>query len=54
MHNKNTTIDKVALELFNKHFNELNKTQQQTCNQEMVNNPKWLEPKWKTLTKLGL
>ena len=47
MHNKNTTIDKVALELFNKHFGKLNKTQQQTCNQEMVNNPKWLAPFWK-------
>jgi hypothetical protein len=47
MHNKNTTIDKVALELFNKHFGELNKTQQQACNQEMVNNPKWLAPFWK-------
>ena len=47
MHNKNTTIDKVALELFNKHFSELNKNQQQTCNHEMVNNPKWLAPFWK-------
>ena len=47
MHNKNTTIDKVALELFNKHFGELNKTQQQTCNQEMVSNKKWLAPFWK-------
>jgi len=46
MHNKNTTIDKVALELFNKHFNELNKTQQQTCNKEMVENPKWLKKDW--------
>ena len=47
MNNKNTTIDKVALELFNKHYGELNKTQQQTCNHEMVNNPKWLAPFWK-------
>ena len=47
MHNKNTTIDKVALELFNKHYSELNKTKQFKCNQEMVNNPKWLAPFWK-------
>ena len=47
MHNKNTTIDKVALELFNKHYGELNEAKQQTCNQEMVNNPKWLAPFWK-------
>ena len=46
-HNQNTTIDKVALEIFNKHYCELNKTQQQTCNQEMVNDEKWLQPEWK-------
>ena len=39
-HNLNTTINKVALEIFNKNYNELNKTQQQTCNQEMVNDKK--------------
>ena len=46
-HNLNTTINKVALEIFNKNYNELNKTQQQTCNNEMVNNDKWLAPFWK-------
>ncbi len=46
-HNLNTTINKVALEIFNKNYNELNKTQQQNCNDEMVNNPKWLNPFWK-------
>ena len=46
-HNLNTTINKVALEIFNKNYNELNKTQQQTCNNEMVSNKKWLNPFWK-------
>ena len=46
-HNLNTTINKVALEIFNKNYNELNKNQQQTCNQEMVNDKKWLAPFWK-------
>ena len=46
-HNLNTTINKVALEIFNKNYNELNKTQKQTCNQEMIDNKKWLAPFWK-------
>ena len=46
-HNLNTTINKVALGIFNKNYNELNKTQQQTCNQEMIDNKKWLAPFWK-------
>jgi len=46
-HNLNTTINKVALEIFNKNYNELNKTQQQNCNKEMIDNKKWLAPFWK-------
>ncbi len=48
MNNKNTTIDKVALELFGKHYHELpTKEHLQWCHSEMTNNPKWLAPFWK-------
>ena len=52
--NKNTTIDKIALSEFDTHYDLLGKNEKQWCHDEMVNNPKWLAPKWKTLTKLGI
>jgi hypothetical protein len=48
------TIDLVALTEFDMHYHELSDNLKQWCNIEMVNNPKWLAPKWKTLTKIGL
>ena len=47
MNNKNTTIDKIALSEFSVHYHQLGKNEQQGCNDEMVNNPKWLAPFWK-------
>ena len=45
MNNLNTTIDKVALSEFGVHYHQLGKNEQQWCNDEMVNNPKWLSDK---------
>ncbi len=47
MNNLNTTIDKIALSEFGVHYHQLGKNEQQWCNDEMVNNPKWLDPFWK-------
>ena len=46
-HNLNTTIDKVAMSEFDMHYNQLDENEKQWCHDEMVNNPKWLSPKWK-------
>ena len=48
------TIDLVALAEFDMHYHELSDSLKQWCNLEMVTNPEWLAPKWKTLTKLGI
>ena len=45
--NKNTTIDKIALSEFNTHYDNLDTNEKQWCHDEMVNNPKWLQPFWK-------
>ena len=42
MNNLNTTIDKVALELFNEHYYKLSRKEQEVCHWNMVNNKKWL------------
>ena len=47
MNNINTTIDKVAMSEFGMHYHQLGENEQQWCHDEMVNNPKWLEPEWK-------
>jgi hypothetical protein len=46
-HNLNTTIDKVAMSEFNMHYYQLSDNEKQWCNDEMVNNKKWLAPFWK-------
>ena len=46
-HNLNTTIDKVAMSEFNMHYYQLGDNEKQWCNDEMVNNKKWLAPFWK-------
>jgi hypothetical protein len=45
--NINTTIDKIALSEFDTHYEYLGKNEKEWCHDEMVNNPKWLAPKWK-------
>ena len=45
--NLNTTIDKVAMSEFDMHYHQLSENEQQWCHDEMVNNPKWLDPFWK-------
>ena len=47
MNNNNTTIDKVAMSEFDMHYHQLGENEKQWCHDEMVNNPKWLAPKWK-------
>ena len=42
-----TTIEKIALQEFNIKFKHLGENEKQWCNDEMVNNPKWLAPFWK-------
>ena len=46
-HNLNTTTDKIALQEFDMNYNQLGENEKQWCHDEMVNNPKWLAPKWK-------
>ena len=46
-HNLNTTIDKIALSEFDTHYYQLGDNEKQWCNDEMVNNKKWLDPFWK-------
>jgi len=46
-HNLNTTIDKVAMSEFNMHYYQLGDNEKQWCNDEMINNKKWLQPFWK-------
>ena len=46
-YNLNTTIDKIAMSEFKMHYYQLGENEQQWCHDEMVNNPKWLAPKWK-------
>jgi len=45
--NLNTTIDKIALSEFAIHYYQLGDNEKQWCHDEMVNNPKWLNPEWK-------
>ena len=45
--NLNTTIDKIALSEFDTHYYQLGDNEKMWCNDEMVNNPKWLDPFWK-------
>ena len=45
--NLNTTIDKIALSEFAIHYYQLGDNEKMWCNDEMVNNPKWLDPFWK-------
>ena len=47
MNNINTTIDKVAMSEFGMHYHQLSENEKQWCNDEMVNNSKWLAPFWK-------
>ena len=47
MNNINTTIDKVAMSEFGMHYHQLGENEKQWCNDEMVNNSKWLAPFWK-------
>ena len=47
MNNLNTTIDKVAMSKFDKHYYQLSDDDKQLCHEEMVNNKKWLQPEWK-------
>ena len=47
MNNLNSTIDKVAMSEIDMHYYQLGENEQQWCNDEMVNNPKWLAPFWK-------
>tara|TARA_B100000963_G_scaffold327452_1_gene315201 strand:+ start:44 stop:253 length:210 start_codon:yes stop_codon:yes gene_type:complete len=47
MNNLNTTIDKVAMSEFGMHYYQLDDNEKQSCHDEMVNNPKWLQPEWK-------
>ena len=47
MNNLNTTIDKVAMSEFDMHYYQLGDNEKQWCHDEMVNNPKWLQPEWK-------
>tara|TARA_Y100001937_G_C6949978_1_gene254206 strand:- start:167 stop:382 length:216 start_codon:yes stop_codon:yes gene_type:complete len=47
MNNKGTTIDKVAMSKFGIHYYQLSDNEKQLCHDEMVNNPKWLQPEWK-------
>ena len=42
-----TTIEKIALQEFNIKFKHLGDNEKQWCHDEMVNNPKWLQPEWK-------
>ena len=42
-----TTIEKIALQEFNIKFKHLGENEKQWCHDEMVNNPKWLDPFWK-------
>ena len=42
-----TTIEKIALEEFAIHYYQLGDNEKQWCHDEMVNNPKWLNPFWK-------
>jgi|TARA_R100000081_G_scaffold16039_1_gene6673 hypothetical protein len=46
MNNLNTTIDKVAMSKFDKHYYQLSDDKKQLCHDEMVNNPKWLKKDW--------
>ena len=48
MNNLNTTIDKVAMSKFGKHYYKLNDDKKQLCHDEMVNNPKWLNPPYES------
>ena len=45
--NINTTIDEIALSEFGIHYEYLGEKEKEWCHDEMVNNPKWLAPKWK-------
>tara|TARA_B100000900_G_scaffold401865_1_gene407027 strand:- start:869 stop:1105 length:237 start_codon:yes stop_codon:yes gene_type:complete len=47
MNNLNTTIDKVAMSEFDMHYYQLGDNEKQWCHDEMVNNPKWIDPEWK-------
>ena len=42
-----TTIEQIALQEFNIKYKYLGDNEKQWCNDEMVNNPKWLAPFWK-------
>lgn len=42
-----TTIEKIALQEFNINYDNLGKNEKEWCHDEMVNNPKWLDPFWK-------
>lgn len=42
-----TTIEKIALQEFNIKYKNLGDNEKQWCHDEMVNNPKWLNPFWK-------
>ena len=42
-HNLNTTIDKIALEEFDMHYEQLGQSEKEWCHDEMINNNKWLK-----------
>ena len=48
MNNINTTVDKVAIYEFDMHYEQLGNNEKQWCHDEMVNNPKWLNPPYES------
>ncbi len=47
-YNLNTTIDKIAMSEFKMHYYQLGDNEKQWCHDEMVNNPKWLNPPYES------
>ena len=43
-----TTIEKIALQEFNIEYSQLGNNEKQWCHDEMVNNPKWLNPPYES------
>ena len=43
-----TTIEQIALQEFNIKYKYLGDNEKQWCHDEMVNNPKWLNPPYES------
>lgn len=43
-----TTIEQIALDEFNIEYSQLSDNEKQWCHDEMVNNPKWLNPPYES------